>query len=220
MEFPCPVYNDTAMMLHKSKFIGTEEMQGEEVLTNKLGLTDPEQIARTETAGFIAAEASLLEELTEETIFDRKYIRKIHRRALDHLYPSAGEYRSDNISEEEGESVRFAAAQAIPQAMHNLENEWLIHLPHHYGSREALVRDIGTIHAELLFIHPFSIGSGRTIRILSNMMSLKAGYDALDYRRLADDEAMLRRYRQSIQDVLDENYTPMITLIDELLLPV
>lgn len=207
------------MTPQKSKFVVTEEMQGEEVLTNKLGLTDPEQIARAETAGFIGAEASLLEELTEETNFDRKYICEIHRRALDHLYPFAGEYRSDNIYEEDGENFRFAAAQAVPQAMNNLENELLVHLPDHYQSREALVHDIGTIHAELLFIHPFSVGSGRTIRILSNMMSFKAGYDAIDFRRLADDEFLRKRYRESIQDVLDENYSPMIKLIDELLLP-
>lgn len=203
------------MTLQRSKFA-----KAEEVLTNKLGLTDSEQIARAETAGFIGAEASLLEELTEETNFDRKYICEIHRRALDHLYPSAGEYRSENISEEDGEYFGFAAAQAIPQAMNNLENELLVHLPDQYNSKESLVHDIGTVHAELLFIHPFAIGSGRTIRILSNMMSFKAGFNAIDFKRLADDESLRKRYRESIQDVLDENYAPMIQLIDELLLPV
>lgn len=205
------------MAPHNSKFEATETMQADDVITNKLGLTDPEQIARAETAGFIGAEASLLEELTEETNFDRKYICEIHRRALEHLYPSAGEYRSENIYEDDEENFRFAAAQAIPQAMNNLENELMVRLPDHYESRDTLVHDIGTIHAELLFIHPFSTGSGRAVRILSNMMSLKAGYDAIDFRRLADDELLLKRYRESIQDVLDENYTPMITLIDELL---
>lgn len=218
-EAPTLLYTTQLMAPQKKGYIATDTIQEGEVTINKLGLTDMEQIARAETVGFIGAEASLLEELTDETLFDRKYICEIHRRALDHLYPSAGEYRSDNIYEEDGGDMRFAAAQAVPQAMSNLENELLVHLPDQYDSRKPLVHDIGTVHAELLFIHPFTEGNGRTMRILANMMSLKAGYDTIDFSRLADDEFLIKRYRESIQDVLDENYTPMIRLIDELLLP-
>lgn len=191
----------------------------DKVLINKLGLTDPEQIARLETEGFIEAETSLLEELTDETIFDRNYIREIHRRALDRLYPSAGEYRSENIAEEEEDDFRFAAAQAVPQAMNNLEKGLLVHLPGYYDSREPLVGDIGTVHAELLFIHPFREGNGCTMRILANLMSIKAGYDLIDFSRVAEDRSVRKRYVESVQAVLDENYNPMIRLIDELLLP-
>lgn len=190
---------------------------GEIIVLNKPGLTDPAQITRAETEGFIEAETALLAELTTKTNFDRKYICEIHRRALDHLYPTAGEYRSENIFEEDGGDARYAAAQAIPQAMSNLENSMLVRLPDVYDTREALVHDIGMVHAELLFIHPFSRGNRRTMRILANMMSLKAGYDFIDFCRLAEDEDMRRKYWEGVQAVLDEDYAQMIELIDELL---
>jgi cell filamentation protein len=207
------------MTSNKDKYQLIDEVQNVIIPQNIPGYTDMGQLARAETAGFIEAEASLLEELTDNTIFDRNYIREINRRALQHLYTDAGEYRSDNIFEEDSGEIRYAAAQAVPQAMNNLENTFLVRLPDRYEFREELVHDIGTIHAELLFIHPFTRGNGRTMRILANMMSLKAGYDVINYERLANDPILLKRYRNSIQAVLDENYMPMIELIDELLSP-
>lgn len=73
----------------------TPKGEGEgEVLPNKLNISDSEEIGEAEANGFANAELELIEELTNETIFDVNYIRKIHHLALSHLYEFAGEYRS------------------------------------------------------------------------------------------------------------------------------
>lgn len=184
-----------------------------EVLPNKLDLSDPEEIGKKETEGFVEAETGLIEELTTETVFDCAYIRKIHRLALYNLYTFAGEYRTVNMSKG---GFLFPAAKYVPQNMNLFEQEVLVHLPHHYESRERLIRDIGRVHAELLYIHPFREGNGRTMRILANMMSYKAGYDMIDFEPVEKKGEMRKRYIEGVQAALDENYEPMNNLIREL----
>lgn len=192
--------------------IPKEESEGE-VLPNKLGLSDPEDIGKKETEGFVEAETRLIEELTTETVFDGEYIREIHRKALHHLYTFAGEYRTVNMSKE---GFLFPAAKFVPQNMNLFEQQVLVHLPHHYDSRERLIRDVGRVHAELLYIHPFREGNGRTMRILANLMSYKAGYDMINFEPVEEEGEIRKRYIKGVQAALDEDYEPMINLIGEL----
>lgn len=67
-----------------------------------LNISDPEEIGEAQANGFANAELELIEELTDETIFDTNYIRKIHYLAIAHLYEFSGEYRSVNISKRVG----------------------------------------------------------------------------------------------------------------------
>ena len=183
------------------------------ILPNKLCITNKEELGEAEAEGFANAELELIEELTDETVFDVAYIRDIHRRALSHLYEFAGEYRSVNMSKE---GFHFAAAHVIPRAMQNFEQEVLLDLPHQYDGREQLIHDIGLVHAELLFIHPFRDGNGRTMRILANLMSYKQGYDEIDVEPISKGGEMRKRYIKGVQAAGEENYEPMIQLIGEL----
>lgn len=63
------------------------------------------------------------------------------------------------------------------------EYEVLSKLPNTYKSREQLINDIAIVHGELLFIHPFREGNGRTARLLANLMCRKAGYDGLMFEK-------------------------------------
>ena len=75
----------------------------------------------------------------------------------------------------------FAAAKFLPESMSVFEKEILSKLKNTYNKKEDLVRDIATVHGELLFIHPFREGNGRTARLLANLMSRKAGYKSLKF---------------------------------------
>jgi|GEM_PF-103951 len=184
-----------------------------EILPNKLGITDKQELGEAEAEGFANTELELIEELTDETVFDVAYIRGIHRRSLSYLYEFAGEYRGVNMSKG---GFHFAGALAIPRAMQNFEQEVLHELPHQYDSREQLIHDIGLVHAELLFIHPFRDGNGRTMRILANLMSYKQGYDEIDVDPISKGGEMRKRYIKGVQAAGEENYKPMIQLIGEL----
>ena len=71
----------------------------------------------------------------------------------------------------------FPSALFIPQSMQFFEDEILKKLPDTYPDKASLAKDVAIVHGELLFIHPFREGNGRTARILANLMVRKQGYE-------------------------------------------
>lgn len=176
-----------------------------EILHNLLGLTDEEAIHNAEFEGFLTAEILFTENLTPRTKFTIKYICDIHRTALKELYSFAGHFRSVNVSK--GGFV-FPAGRFIPDNMRIFEEEILAHLPDHYAHQEELIKDIAKVHGELLFIHPFREGNGRTARILANLMARKQGYTGLNFRRVNFDEYII-----AVQQVARKDYSRMEKII-------
>lgn len=176
-----------------------------EILPNLLGLTDEEAIHNAEFEGFLTAEILFTENLTPKTKFTVKYICDIHRTALKELYSFAGHFRSVNISK--GGFV-FPAGRFIPDNMRIFEEEILSLLPDHYTDKQDLIKDIAKVHGELLFIHPFREGNGRTSRILANLMARKQGYTGLNFRRVNFDE-----YIVAVQQVARKDYSRMEKII-------
>lgn len=95
--------------------------------------------------------------------------------------------------------------------MLEFENEFLVKLPNKYNSKEDLIRDIAKVHAELLFIHPFPEGNGRTARILANLMARKQDYDALQFELINEKE--FNNYVLAVQSSADKNYEKMEKII-------
>ena len=182
-----------------------------EVLSNLLGLTSAEEIALSEFEGFLRAEITLTESLTHRTVFNQTYICKIHKIALGHLYSFAGKYRDVNLSKG---GFPFAAARFLPATMKSFENEILSHLPNKYSDRLLLINDIAKVHAELLFIHPFREGNGRTARILANLMSRKQGFGPLKFEKITDKT--FENYVQAVQASASKNYGKMEYLINSI----
>lgn len=182
----------------------TNEEEGQ-CLPNLQGLTSATEIAEAEFEGFLMAEIMLTEQLTSTTCFDCQYIRNIHYLALSHLYSFAGKYRMVNMSKG---GFLFPSALFIPQTMQIFEKEILHHLPNTYPDKSRLVKDIAKVHGELLFIHPFREGNGRTARILANLMVRKQGYEGLKFEKIN-----FRDYVIAVQRASEKNYLPMERVI-------
>lgn len=176
-----------------------------EILPNLLGLTNIEEIAETEFEGFLTAEIMLTEQLTNQTRFTGKYIKEIHKLALGHLYAFAGKYRTVNMSKG---GFLFPTARFIPESMQLFESEILSKLPDTYFDKQSLVRDVARVHGELLFIHPFREGNGRTARMLASLMVRKQGYEGLRFEKIN-----FREYVAAVQKVSLQNYLPMERVI-------
>ncbi len=179
-----------------------------ELLPNLLGLTNREEIAEAEFEGFLTAEIVFTEHLNTHTHFNCKYIQDIHKLALGHLYTFAGKYRTVNMSKG---GFLFPTARFIPESMQLFENEVLTKLPDEYADKYALIKDVARVHGELLFIHPFREGNGRTARILANLMVRKQGYEGLRF-----DKINFREYIIAVQRVSEKNYLPMERIIGNL----
>lgn len=175
-----------------------------ELLPNLLNLKSAEEIALSEFEGFLKAEIVLTEKLNTKTKFDTKYILQIHKLALGHLYAFAGKYREVNLSKG---GFPFAAARFLVDTMNTFESEILLKLHNEYTNKEELVRDIAIVHAELLFIHPFREGNGRTARILANLMARKQGFGSLLFDKVGEPE--FERYVSAVQMAAKKEYMKM-----------
>lgn len=180
-----------------------------EILPNLLGLTSLVAVQQAETEGFLLAERDLLNELRTDQVFDIDYIQSIHRRALGKVYGFAGQYRTVNLSKG---GFTFPAARFLPQSMTQLEQEILLPLPHSWPNAQALIRDVARVHAELLFIHPFREGNGRTARVLANLMAYKSGSASFLWDKLAEAE-LFATYVRAVQAAGTMNYEPMRQVI-------
>ena len=184
-------------------------IQGEsELLPNLLKLTEKQAIEKSEFEGFLLAELTLTEKLSSRTKFNVKYIKKIHKLALGHLYSFAGKYRTVNVSKG---GFLFPAAQFVSQSMDTFDDEILSKISNKYVDQGSLIRDMAKVHGELLFIHPFREGNGRTARVLANLMARKQGYKGLNFEII--DKKLFPKYITAVQSVADKNYLPMEKII-------
>ena len=90
----------------------------DEILPNKLGLTDPGKIAEEEYRGFLRAEIKFESELNDISQFNWKLISSIHKTAFEHLYEFAGHLRQVNLSKGE---FMFPAAKFLSSAVEEFE---------------------------------------------------------------------------------------------------
>jgi cell filamentation protein len=183
----------------------------DEILPNKLGLTDPDKIAEEEYRGFLRAEIKFESELDSITNFDWDLLSSIHRTALGHLYEFAGELRQVNLSKG---SFMFPAAKFLQSAVKEFEEAFLKSLPDSFEDDEHLVEHIAPLHAEFLFIHPFREGNGRTARLFVDLIALKSGFERFNFEKI--DEKKMPDYISAVQSAADKNYKPMITLFKSL----
>jgi cell filamentation protein len=179
-----------------------------EVLPNLLGLIDQRAVELAEAEGFLRAEITLYDELEDGTFFDLAYLQRMHRLALGHLYAFAGKWREVNLSKG---GFNFPSAKYLDATMQEFERSMLKPLPDLYEDREALIRDVALVHGELLFIHPFREGNGRTARLLADMMAQKQGYGKLHWERIG--RVRFDDYVQAVQQAAVSNRQPMEDII-------
>jgi cell filamentation protein len=149
----------------------------------------------------------------EEHIFTSADLRSFHKHWLGQIYGWTGEYRQVNVSKG---SFPFAAAAQMPSLMNKFERDVLLRLtPCRPGQRESIVGALAEAHVELVLIHPFRDGNGRTARALSMLMALQAGLPLLNFSLLAN--VRKQDYFAAVQSGLDRDYKPMEKLFDEII---
>ncbi len=183
----------------------------DEILQNKLGLTDPGKIAEEEYRGFLRAEIKFESELDDISQFNWQLISSIHKTAFEHLYEFAGQLRQVNISKG---GFMFAAAKFLPSAVEEFEKEFMSPLPDKIEDYGKLIEHVAPLHAELLFIHPFREGNGRTARFFADLIALKSGFDRFKFEKIT--EKRMPEYITAVQAAADKNYEPMIQLFRSL----
>lgn len=185
-----------------------EPGSGEQVLSNKLGITDSEEMD--------AAELLLLEQLYQavlvEDLPDRRLrvadLKTWHRRWLGNVYAWAGQERSVNMGKGD---FQFAAAAQIPRLLSVFERDCLVRFTPCHGFRDdALLEAVAVTHVEFILIHPFREGNGRLSRLLADVMAVQAGLGPLDYSAW---DANKEGYFRAIHAGMAGDYAPMQQLV-------
>lgn len=189
-----------------------EKGSGEQVLSNRLGITDVEEID--------GAELVLLEQLYRN-IFEEQFplgpisvemIKRWHHRWLGNIYEWAGQERTVNISKG---GFMFAPSAQVPKLLNDFDAKYLALLtPCSKMKKEQLIEAIAITHVELILIHPFREGNGRLSRLLADVMSVQCGYKPLDYQSWEQNKS---QYITAIHAGISMNYEPMKYWVHEAL---
>jgi len=183
------------------------------VLRNLLAIKSVAEMDEAEANALEGAMNWALANFGQEHSFTSADLRDFHKQWLGSIYEWAGEYRKVNISKG---SFLFAAVAQIPALMNQFEKAVLSKFtPCRPDSRDSLLGALAETHVELVLIHPFRDGNGRTARALSILMALQAGFPLLDFSLLAGIRK--QEYFAAVQAGLNRNYKPMAKLFDEVI---
>lgn len=176
-----------------------------QVLKNKIGITNPDEMDKSEKEEQLHA----MDELTD--LFNRDYrftasdICKIHKMWLGNIYEWAGQYRQVKMSKGD---FSFAFPEQIPKLMTEFE-KWPLRefTPCRFKSHDEIAKAMAIVHTELVLIHPFREGNGRVARMLSILMALQAGLPPLDFSEMIGEGK--EEYIKAVQAGMDRDYKPM-----------
>lgn len=114
-----------------------------------------------------------MEKYSEKHHFTDQDVRTIHKWFLGDIYIWAGTYRSVDLS---SENIRYCHAKYI----HNSMKSFGVMLAETTPSfsplwpKDEILKRLAKIHGELIIIHPFRDGNGRTTRLLCNLLLMQA----------------------------------------------
>lgn len=158
-------------------------------LENKLGITDPAELARMEeriskTKALELFEIGLLDTMEAGTYAG---LAQIHKYLLDEIYDFAGQMRTVNIAKG---SFRFAPVMYLEAALTNVTN-----MP------QSTFEEIIEKYVEMNVAHPFREGNGRSTRIWLDVMLKKELGFVVDWSKVDKEDYLLAMERSPVKDV-------------------
>jgi cell filamentation protein len=159
-------------------------VDGDEVLENKLGIVDPNDLKEAEQEIVANKSADILSETPKS--FGLDYLLHIHKVLFDDIYDFAGKIRTVDIAKPDA-SAPFAYTQFLDAESSRIFDE-LTNKNYLNGlDIKEFIYEITNLAAQLNALHPFRDGNGRAIRLFLIMLADYAGY-LLDYSRVSADE--------------------------------
>jgi cell filamentation protein len=182
---------------------------------NYAGCLDREEIDRKEDEGVARAleyVAALVNRLDPVPV-SLKMIRQVHRELMSSIYPFAGEWRTVSLHKGEGPTKWPLPNGGIDPQMAVIERDILTRTPFLSDEDEGVYLFTSELMNEILAVHPFREGNGRTAFILGNLILMQNDMLPLDIYDRRRDEA---RYFDACEAArLHQDYGPLAQLIAE-----
>jgi cell filamentation protein len=188
---------------------------GDGTLLNYAGCLDREEIDRREDEGVARAMefvASLLDR-PEPAPLTVNLVRQIHRELMGEIYPFAGEWRTVDLHKGDGPTRWPLPPCGIQPLMDLLERDLLSRSPLLSDDDAAVFAYVAEVMCEILAVHPFREGNGRTAFIVGNLLLMQNDLVPLDVYDRRTDQA--RYFAACDADRIHKDYAPLATLIAE-----
>ena len=159
------------------------------ILENKLGLTNPSELAREEER--ISKKKAV--ELFESGMIDSfavgtfSALQKIHKYLFGDIYEFAGKIRTVNIAKG---NFRFAPVMYLEAALKNIDS-----MP------QSTFDEIVEKYVEMNIAHPFREGNGRSTRIWLDCILKKELKQVIDWNKVDKEDYLLAMERSPIKDI-------------------
>lgn len=159
------------------------------MLENKLGITNPAELARIEEKiskkkALELFESGSLDELDAGTF---EALARIHQHLFEEIYDFAGKTRNVNLAKG---NFRFASVMYLEAALKNIER-----MP------QSTYDEIIEKYVEMNIAHPFREGNGRSTRIWLDLMLKKELHQVIDWSKVYKDDYLLAMERSPIRDI-------------------
>ncbi len=148
----------------------------------------------------------LNELVTNKKVITEWNIKNIHELVLKEIdNANAGKYRSENVTIK-GTTHIPPDYLIVPELMEKLIENFESWKEYHPVVQAAL------LHGELVKIHPFVDGNGRTSRLVMNLVLMNSGYLPIVIKK----ESRLKYYEALDKAHITSDYTDFIKLVNEL----
>ena len=159
------------------------------VLENKLGMTDPSELAREEERLSKKKALELFESGCLDSLEAGTYaaLAEIHRRLFDEIYDFAGRMRRVNIAKG---NFRFVPLMYLEAALRTIDR-----MP------QSTFDEIVEKYVEMNVAHPFREGNGRSTRIWLDLIFRKELGVVVDWSRVDKEDYLLAMERSPVRDI-------------------
>ena len=179
------------------------------VLKNLLGFKTQAAIDAAEVSAYGEAFGFVINTFSADQQLTMADIDAVHRSFFGSIYSWAGKHRTVNLTKEE---FTFPAARFLEETLKTFEDNILKPNTPCNGTEKDVLRKIATVHLELLFIHPYREGNGRTARLVATLMALQAGYNGFNW------EIAEERFADYIKAIQTLNLELMTTILRQALI--
>lgn len=157
----------------------------DDILENKLGITDPNALKQLEEEIVSFRTAEIFSSFHVEA-FDFECLKEIHRRLFSDLYEFAGQVRFVDMKRGDN-AVPFCYIQFIEPEQTRIFGKLRQDGEFIGLERGAFIKKLAWLASELNALHPFRDGNGRAIRCFLVLLAANAGYE-MDYSRVTKEE--------------------------------
>lgn len=182
---------------------------------NWAGCLDKEELDRREDEGVQRAMELVAELVLRSSPIPLKarLIQQVHIELMGSIYPFAGEWRTVSLHKGDGPTRWPLPPGGIKPLMEVFERDVLSRSPLESDDDEKVFDYASEVMCELLALHPFREGNGRTAFIVGNLILMQNGMLPLTTYERRTDEA---RYLEACEaGRLGKRYRPLSMLLLE-----